>query len=220
MSISDDREAAFIAAITASATHEMRNVLAIVKESAGLIEDLVRSTERRGAPDPSRFLRCVDRINTQVARGADIVSSLNRFAHSLEHAVALLQLDQELHQAAFLSQRFARQRGHAVEVRPGDQNLAVRANALRLQMTLFAALDCCMERLPGPGTVTLRAAGHDGRAVVECTGEGTSGAAGAAPTGAAGWSQLAELADDLGGSLDVAAEGCRFRLLLPAATAA
>lgn len=220
MSTSEDREAAFIAAITASATHEMRNVLAIVKESAGLIEDLVRAVERRGAPDPSRLLRCVDRIGTQVARGADIVSSLNRFAHALEHAAAVLQLDQEVRQAAFLSQRFARQRGHALEVRPGDPDLAVRSNALRLQMALFAAVECCMERLSAPGTVTLCAARHDGRASVECAAELTGGDTGSAPTDTAGWSRLAELVDGLGGSLDVAGGGCRFRLLFPAATAA
>lgn len=35
-------EAAFLSAMTASATHEVRNVLAIIKESAGLVDDLIQ----------------------------------------------------------------------------------------------------------------------------------------------------------------------------------
>lgn len=42
MSTSGSREAAFIGKITASAMHEIRNVSAIVKKSAGLIDDLIR----------------------------------------------------------------------------------------------------------------------------------------------------------------------------------
>ena len=43
MSTTENREAAFIGLITAGATHELRNVLAIVKESTGLIADIVDS---------------------------------------------------------------------------------------------------------------------------------------------------------------------------------
>lgn len=213
----DDREAAFIAAVTASATHEMRNVLAIVKESAGLIEDLVGAAERRGTPDPNRLLRCAERIEVQVARGADIVSSLNRFAHSLEHAVAPLSLDQEVRQAAFLSQRLARQRGHAVEVRSGEGSLTVQVSPLRLQMALFAALECCMDRLAGPGAVTLRATRHEDRAAVECAAEMAEGPVGSGSPTATDWTRLVELVEGLGGAVDRAPDGCRFRLLLPAA---
>lgn len=40
MKASQHPEAAFLAAMTASATHEVRNVLAIIKESAGLVAHL------------------------------------------------------------------------------------------------------------------------------------------------------------------------------------
>ena len=220
MSVPDDREAAFIAAVTASATHEMRNVLAIVQESAGLIEDLVRSAERRGPPDPTRLLGCVERIAAQVARGAELLTSLNGFAHGLEHATALLPLEQEVRQAALLSERLLRQRGHAVEIQPGDPDLMVHASALRLQMALFAALECCMELLPGPGTVGLCARAEDGRPAVECAAQVRDATMDAAPTRAASWTRLAELVDGLGGSLHVAGPGGRFRLLLPGPVAA
>ena len=60
MSTSGSREAAFIGKITASATHEIRNVLAIVKESAGLIDDLMQAAVTRGPLDGDRVLKATD----------------------------------------------------------------------------------------------------------------------------------------------------------------
>jgi C4-dicarboxylate-specific signal transduction histidine kinase len=216
MSTFDEREAAFIAAVTASATHELRNVLAIVKESAGLIEDLTQSGAGRGAPDPARVLRCTERIATQVARGAELLTGLNRFAHGLEHPTARLQLDQEIRLAALLDQRLVRQRGHTVAVRAGDPDLMIRANPLRLQMALFAALECSAERLAEPGVLTLRAATHEGRPAVEIAVEATEGGptAGAPP----GWDRVVQLVESLGGSVEAADPGRRFRLHWPAAS--
>jgi C4-dicarboxylate-specific signal transduction histidine kinase len=215
MSTPDDREAAFIAGVTAGATHELRNVLAIVKESAGLMDDLVRSAGERGAVDPGRLQRSVDRIAKQVARGSEILTSLNRFAHSLEHVPAPLDLGQEVQQAAVLGQRTARQRRHAVEVRAGDADLAIDGNALHLQMALFAALECCMELLPEPGTVVLRAARHGDRPAVELTGE-VSGSVVSSDAAAPSWSRLAGLAERLGGSVERVGGSCRLRLVLAA----
>lgn len=215
MSTPDDREAAFIAGVTAGATHELRNVLAIVKESAGLIEDLVRSAGERGAADPGRLQRSVDRIARQVARGSEILTGLNRFAHSLEHAQAPLDLGQEVQQAAVLGQRTARQRRHAVEVRPGDADLAIAGNALHLQMALFAALECCLELLPEPGTVVMRAARHGDRPSVELSGE-VSGSPVSSDAAVPSWSRLTGLVEGLGGSVERVGKSCRLRLILPA----
>ncbi len=115
METSGGREAEFIGTITASATHEMRNVLAIVKESAGLIEDLVHASSRAGgAPHGDRILKATGRIDAQVARGAEIVTRLNRFAHSMDGGRERVDLAEEVREVAFLSQRLARTKCHTV----------------------------------------------------------------------------------------------------------
>ena len=48
-------EAAFLSEVTAGATHELRNVLAIIKESGGLIGDLVRLHPNGESLDQERF---------------------------------------------------------------------------------------------------------------------------------------------------------------------
>jgi C4-dicarboxylate-specific signal transduction histidine kinase len=213
MSAPDDREAAFIAGITAGATHELRNVLAIVKESAGLIEDLLRSAGGRGGVDPGRLERSAERIAKQVARGSEMLTSLNRFAHSLEQGRTRLDLGQEVQQAAVLGQRTARQRRHAVAVRPGDADVTCDGNPLHLQMVLSAALECCMELLAEPGTIVLRARWHGDRAGVELAGE-VSGSVVSTGAAAPSWSRLTELAERLGGSVERLGESCHLRLVV------
>jgi C4-dicarboxylate-specific signal transduction histidine kinase len=215
MDASDNREAAFLAKITASTTHEIRNVLAIVKESAGLIGDMMHAFAKRGSLNQEKLLRTVRRIDAQVSRGANIVSNLNRFAHSLDNARDSIDLADELQQIAFLCERFARQGGHQVQVQSGDPGLNVETNSLRLHMVLFTAVECCFERMTKPGTVTMQAGRWGDAPAVEFVGEIGDGVVVGAPAGVAGWSRLEELVDSLGASVEADDAACRFRVILP-----
>lgn len=213
MNASENQEAAFIANITAGATHELRNILAIVKESAGLIEDVVNAAEDGGSPSQDRIVRSVERIRTQVNRGTEFLSNLNRFAHSLDHAQDHLDLSEEVRRVAFLCQRFARQKRQAIDARPGGPDLTVVANALQLQMALFTAVQCCLGQLPEGAELTMYADRHGGRPSVEFSGAAEDGAGTASLTDAAEWSELVQMLERLGASVEGA--GAEFRILLP-----
>ena len=160
MGVPEDRDAAFVAKIAASVTHEIRNVLAIIKESAGLVGDVIQSQGGRAPANPDKVVRAVGRIDAQVSRGAEILTNLNRFAHSLDRLQGENSLNQEVEQTAFLSQRFARHGRHQVQVHVADQDMSVGANPLWLQMALFAAVECCLDQLPEASTVTIRTGLH------------------------------------------------------------
>ncbi|MEJ2186570.1 MAG: hypothetical protein P8Z36_11600, partial [Gemmatimonadota bacterium] len=108
--------AAFVARLTAGATHELRNVLAIVKESAGLVQDLLAM----GASADGRADKALGRIETQVGRGAELLTSLNRLAHGLDRDEDAVDLGEAVEHAVVLCQRYARQRERALEVRGGE----------------------------------------------------------------------------------------------------
>lgn len=215
--MSENREAAFMNKITASVTHEIRNVLAIIKESAGLIEDMVRLSGEGGSLMPDKLMRAVDRIGAQVNRGAELMANLNRLSHSLDRTGERVNLNQEVRQVAGLIQRFAKLKGHLVEVRAGDEDVTVAVNPLWLQMALYTAVECCLEQLPAAGTVTIQAARRGDRAVVELMGEVGDAVATVSPSQAGGWNRLAELADGLGAAIEADDSACRFRVTLPVA---
>jgi len=213
MSTPHDRDAAFIGKITASATHELRNVLAIVKESAGLIEDIVESSEQRGSPHADRLMRAVGRIREQVKRGADLITSLNKFAHSLDHDEEKIDLNQAVQQVSFLCQRGARQRRQFVEGQPIDREVAVYLNHLRLQMAICATVECCLEQLPEGAKVTVQP-GRGDPPLLEFLAEAGSEPISLALTEAAAWTRLQEVLDELGASVETADAVQGLRLIL------
>ncbi len=78
-------ELAFFGTITASVTHELSNVIAIINELAGLLDDLLYAAKSGKPVDPEKLQKLHDRLVHQVARGDRIVRRLNRFAHSVDH---------------------------------------------------------------------------------------------------------------------------------------
>jgi C4-dicarboxylate-specific signal transduction histidine kinase len=217
MTASEDRGAAFVAQVAAGTTHEIRNILAIVKESAGLIEDLIHAFNRRGSLDQEKLMRSLGRIDAQVARGTELVANLNRFAHALDPVQDPIDVRREILQVVSLSQFRARRRRHLLELESGGQNLTVVADPFRFQMSMFAAVGCCMEQLPEGSSVSIRTDRRDGRPIVEFAGQGEDEAALPNPTDATGWSQLVELAVGLGASVEVVESAYGFRISLPAA---
>ena len=74
----------FFGKMSASISHEMKNVMAIINENAGLLEDLTVMAEKGMPIDPERLKTQASRIMKQIRRGDDIIKGMNRFAHSVD----------------------------------------------------------------------------------------------------------------------------------------
>jgi signal transduction histidine kinase len=160
-------EAAFLALATRGATHEVRNVLAIIKESAGLAEDLVRTCPNRGALDEERLSRATQRIESQVKRGAEILTNLNRLAHLLGRNADTVDLFEEIEFVVALAQRVARQASRKILAERRAPKAGLYVNPFKLQMALFATVRCGLNLVPEGGSVVLRSAEHQGLPSVE-----------------------------------------------------
>lgn len=143
-------DAAFMGKITAGATHELKNVLAIVGESAGLLEDLLQTPSSRDFPHRERFLKALTSIRDQVRRGTHILTQLNRFAHGADSDAASVRLGEVLDTLKALSDRFLRQKALSLSssVEPGADQVTVRTCPVSLQRLLFAALMALAQEVP------------------------------------------------------------------------
>jgi signal transduction histidine kinase len=205
-------EAAFLSIMTASATHEVRNVLAIIKESAGLIGDMVHVFAKRGMLDQEKVFRAVERIDIQVKRGADLLTNLNRLSHALDQGTATVELNQEVEQLVFLSQRFARIKGHRVLAHRKAWEAEVTVRPLHLQMVLFAAMERCLEELPEGAAISVGVTRAGEGHVVEFLGSPEDGSEIGAPAGGESWEDLREMVQSLGGSLERSSSGFGIRI--------
>jgi C4-dicarboxylate-specific signal transduction histidine kinase len=215
MKASQHPEAAFLAAMTASATHEVRNVLAIIKESAGLIEDMVHVYGKKGTLDREKVYRAVDRIDVQVKRGADLLTNLNRLSHTLDSEEARVDLGHEVEQAVFLSQRFARKKGHRVVAAPSDTSQMVTVHPLHLHMALFSAMECCMEALPDGAAITLSVGETERGPFVEYVGTTEDGTIVSGPPCGESWDCTQLWTDELGAAMGRSESGFGLRILFP-----
>jgi len=206
----EQREAAFMGRITAGVTHEVRNVLAIIRESAGLVQDLIGLAGGEGLPHRDKLTKALATIQGQVNRGVELMNHLNRLAHSPDQSRASLDLNQEAARIAFLLQRFARRKELALEVQSSQPPVSASLNPLGLQMVLAGAVDWLMDQLAPGGVIVLKPDQGGSGPVVEFLGQGR-------PAGAenpAAWLDLEQAAAKLGAGLERLEGGPGLRLLL------
>jgi nitrogen fixation/metabolism regulation signal transduction histidine kinase len=152
----EGKKAAFMGKITAGVTHEMKNVLAIIKESAGLMEDLMALDKGDSLPHKEKFLRSLSRIADQVARGVDLSTRLNLFAHAPDNLKASVDLNQAIGQTAFICHRAANSKGMKVQAVPHERPVVVTTDPLGLQMLLFQCVGELMEVVDSGSIITLQ----------------------------------------------------------------
>jgi len=204
--------------VTAAFTHEMKNVLAIIKESGGLMEDLLLMSRDVPFPHRERFMRALTSVQDQVRRGVELSSRLNGFAHSPDQCEAVVDLNDIAQQVAGLSQRPARLKGVEVRVDPASEAPQLLISSIRLQMAVFVAMECCWNQMSKGGTVRLRPEKRPGEVVVEIFCEGDLGERDDfvdRVTGSSQWEMLREIMTGLGGKIEWSLSGFSFFVILP-----
>ncbi len=146
------RETAFMGKVTAGATHELRNVLAIIGECAGLVEDLLEIDGRERIDE--RVRERLSLISRQIARGNRILTSLNLFAHSADQHTAHVDVRRTVDTLLALADRFLRRKSASCKLSSGDSP-SLATHPIRFQMVLFSVLMSLVEDLPAPARVFL-----------------------------------------------------------------
>ncbi len=106
----------FFGKMAASISHEIKNVLAIINENAGLLEDICFMAERGKPIDPDRLKRLSGSVKDQIRRADHIMTVMNRFAHSVDEATVSIDVSEVLELLVSLSARFVAMRGVVLEV--------------------------------------------------------------------------------------------------------
>jgi C4-dicarboxylate-specific signal transduction histidine kinase len=214
----EQKEVRFFGQITAAATHEMKNVLAIIKETAGLMEDLAALSDEMPPPLREKCQNTLSVIQNQIQRGVDISDHLNRFAHSTDVQTASVDLNTAVSQIASLAQRFARLKKVELEAEPSRATMTVQVRPVLLLMTLFSCIQCCLNALSPGSRIRIVSEASDAGFEISfvCKGKDSSPEELFSAITAGGvWSELEQTAAALGGTVHLDAHGLRIRLQLP-----
>lgn len=134
----------FFGRISASISHELKNVLAIVNENAGLLEDLTLMADRGKPIDPARLKLMAATVKKQIGRADGIIQNMNRFAHSIDQTIKTVELNPTLELTIALTARFAAMRGVRVELLLPPNQLAIPTAPFFLINLLCLCLDFAM----------------------------------------------------------------------------
>lgn len=115
----DNDDLLFFGRVSASVSHELKNVLAVINEQAGLLEDLAGLAGRGMPLDPDRLATAAACLLRQVRRGDAIIGHLNRFAHTADTPRREVSLAETAGLAAALGQRQAAMRQVTLTAIPG-----------------------------------------------------------------------------------------------------
>jgi signal transduction histidine kinase len=130
---------AFFGKVNASISHELKNILAIISEAAGLLQDLTEMAAKGQKMELEMLQSCSQDIVEEIQRGFTTIKQMNRFSHSVDvplKSVNLIEvLDLMINLTGFLS--------FASKVRfdpPQDEASTVSTCPFRLQNLLYHAL--------------------------------------------------------------------------------
>ena len=98
---------AFFGKVNASISHELKNILAIISEAAGLLQDLTEMATRGQKIELEMLKTCSQDIVEEIQRGFSTIKQMNTFSHSVDaplQSVNLIEvLDLMINLAGFLS---------------------------------------------------------------------------------------------------------------------
>jgi C4-dicarboxylate-specific signal transduction histidine kinase len=204
---SDQRESIeelqFFGTITASVSHEINNVLAMVNELSGLFEDSLLMAQQGRPLDPEQLTGVTERISAQVERGKRIVTGLNTFAHCVDNPRATLDLRENIDQITALCRRFARMRRVALVHTPSDTPTLLTGCSFTLQHALYCCIGFCLEVSGEDSQITIEFE-QQARDVVILFSGGPS--AGLGEVASSMQDRLVSRIDELGGTTQIHAE--------------
>lgn len=131
----------FFGKVTASVSHEIRNVFAIINENVGLLQDLSLLAEKGRAFDTARVKALAEKMKAQIRRGDEIIENMNRFAHSVDETVKRVDLGETLDLAIKLARRFAAMRKVSLELKPASAKVRITTYPFYLQNLIWQCLD-------------------------------------------------------------------------------
>jgi C4-dicarboxylate-specific signal transduction histidine kinase len=146
---------AFFGAITASVSHELNNVISIIDQTAGLLGDLLASSDPTRALDPERLGRIAANVTTQTERGVGIIKRLNTFAHCVDDARVEYDAVAVLENFAALTTRLASLKRAELQMTADAGEVALVGSPFQLQQALFLALKAILAGVGKGDSVTI-----------------------------------------------------------------
>lgn len=149
------RDVLFMGDILASVTHEMQNVMAIIKESGALVDDILNLNGPPRMRYGDKLEESLQHIREQVGRARDLMLMLNGFAHAASDYSQSCDVVHFAKQISVLAERMVRMGECRLDVKLEGEPLPVFGNALMIMQSMYLALSAVLEGCASGDTISL-----------------------------------------------------------------
>ncbi len=134
----------FFGRIMANVSHEFNNVITVIGELSGLLQDLAVLAERGRPIQPEKLQKVTENITRHVARGKELISNMNRFSHSVDEPLADFDLRDTVRNMEILTHRLVERRQATLDYRQPEEELRMLADPFAVRHALFTCLEIGM----------------------------------------------------------------------------
>ena len=142
--------------MAAGVAHEINNPLAIIKEKAGWMRDLLSEEDIQKSPNFKEFEESIAKIEYHVTRAKDVTHRLLGFARRMDPIHEDVNINDVLDQTITFLQNEARYR--AIEINTGLQKDLpfVASDAAQLQQVFLNIIDNAIDAIGKDGSIQIR----------------------------------------------------------------
>ncbi len=155
----------FFEDMIASASHEIKNVFAVINENLGLIEDF-NIMAAKGIPLNSEKLNSItSKLKRQITRGNRIVENINKLAHSPNKLFREIDLEETIVLIIELAERFASMNKTVLKFQPRE-TVTIYTSPFILKNLIWVCLKSIIEKGSGDRSVIFVTDKKDDEAII------------------------------------------------------
>ncbi len=161
----------FMGQMNASISHEIKNILAIMKENAGLLDDFAGLAQKgRVVLDPDKIKSLSERISRQIQRADLLANNMNRLAHSVDIPLSQVELGDCLNFMLQITDRLTAYRGAVVEYESCNERIQLTTCPFLLNQFIWSFICLAIELANDDKKIKLAARKAEPGARIDFTG--------------------------------------------------
>ncbi len=150
-----DSQLVCLGKLLAGYTHELKNHLAIINESSGLMDDLLEMSEGGDEKLHLRFKKIIVTIGERIARANTMAMYLNRIAHRMDFPLSQCNVNDLLIEELALMERFAAMKNISFDKNLQKEIPSIHSNPSLLQFIIFSFVSELIETLESGAVIQL-----------------------------------------------------------------
>jgi C4-dicarboxylate-specific signal transduction histidine kinase len=148
----------FIGKVLSVFSHDINNHLAILKESVGLIGDLIEYGKTSSRKDLKEILKITQSIKNQIEQTTYFCDKLKGFGHGMEKPLSTFNIHESIEELMVLLSRFMNQKMICLEKDFTANTPLIYSNPLKIQFLIFCLIEKHLKRLDKNSRIIIKTA--------------------------------------------------------------